>query len=326
MTNNHDFILHAMEFDGKGGAKPVSMDEMEHRMQSKQPTWYHFDADHPGTQQWLDNHSDNFDEVIINSLLERETRPRVVDHNNGLIVILRGVNLQEGGSPEDMISIRIWVDKDKIISTRLRKLKAVQDIRESLDNGTGPKTTSDFIVSIVTRLLIRMEKVLTDLDDRTDTIEERILDKPTLEDRHDIVTIRKQAIIMRRYIAPQKEAVTYLKNTAVAWFDDKHRRHLQENWDRITRYIEDLDAIRERAQIVKDEIANIYADKMNKNMYVLSIIAAIFLPLGFFTGLLGINVGGMPGADFDMAFWVVCGICVFLTAFLGGLFRMLKWI
>ena len=53
---------------------------------------------------------------------------------------------------------------------------------------------------------------------------------------------------------------------------------------------------------------------MNKNLYLISIIAAIFLPLGFLTGLLGINVGGIPGTDVTWAFWAVCALLAALGA------------
>ncbi len=39
-------------------------------------------------------------------------------------------------------------------------------------------------------------------------------------------------------------------------------------------------------------------------MYLLSVITAIFLPLGFLTGLFGINLGGMPGAEYKWGFWI----------------------
>ena len=105
-----------------------------------------------------------------------------------------------------------------------------------------------------------------------------------------------------------------------------HKRRVHEAQDRLTRYVEDLDAMRERAQIVKEELANNIADKMNRNTYVLSIVAAIFLPLGFLTGLLGINVGGMPGVESDLAFWIVCGLCAAFGIGVSIIFKMLKWL
>jgi len=64
---------------------------------------------------------------------------------------------------------------------------------------------------------------------------------------------------------------------------------------------------------------------LNKNMYVLSVVAAIFLPLGFLTGLLGINVGGMPGADNTDAFWIFCGLLVIVVGLQVLLFKKMKW-
>jgi Mg2+ and Co2+ transporter CorA len=115
--------------------------------------------------------------------------------------------------------------------------------------------------------------------------------------------------------------MSHLRSCDFSWIDQTHKRRIQEALDRVIRYVEDLDATRERAQIVKDELANALADKMNKNMYVLSIVAAIFLPLGFLTGLIGINVGGMPGVDYNLAFWIVCLICV---GFMYGSVQALK--
>jgi len=103
------------------------------------------------------------------------------------------------------------------------------------------------------------------------------------------------------------------------------RRRLQETLDRVIRYIEDIDTIRERAQIVKDELANALSDRMNKNLYILSVIAAIFLPLGFLTGMMGINIGGMPGVESDTAFWMFAGFLAIVSGVQVILFKWLKW-
>ena len=75
-----------------------------------------------------------------------------------------------------------------------------------------------------------------------------------------------------------------------------------------------------------NELTNELSEKLNKNLYVLSLIAALFLPLGFITGLLGINVGGMPGVDDDMAFWIVCAISAAVLGAEYYLFRILRWL
>ena len=126
-------------------------------------------------------------------------------------------------------------------------------------------------------------------------------------------------------MAPQREAINQLRMSDVTWLNDNHEHHLVEAYNHVSRYVEDLDAIRERAQIVKDELANILSDKLNKNMYILSVIAAVFLPLGFLTGLLGVNVGGIPGSDNHYAFAVFCVILMVIVIMQVAIFKKLKW-
>ena len=126
-------------------------------------------------------------------------------------------------------------------------------------------------------------------------------------------------------MSPQKEAISQLRMAEFEWLSDIQKRDLQENFNHLIRYVEELDAIRERAQIVKDELANMIADRLNKNTYVLSVIAAIFLPLGFLTGLLGINIGGIPGVDSPVAFSIFCIFLAVLVAVQIVIFRKLKW-
>jgi zinc transporter len=323
--NPTDFIISAYGFNGKGRGEVLSGQAIIDTINAKQMAWLHMDAAAPETMSWLKNNLAYLDPLIREALLAEETRPRVTEHEGGALVILRGVNLNDNAEPEDMISIRFWIDENRIISTQFRPLKAVQDIRDRLEAGKGPYDAADFFVALTTRLFQRMEPVMLELDERTDNVEEAILGSADVRFRHDIVDIRKKAIILRRYIAPQKEVMSAMRSSSLPWLEAEHKRRINENYDRVLRYVEELDAVRERAQVIKDELSSILADKMNKNMYLLSIIAAIFLPLVFLTGLLGINVGGMPGADYNAAFWIVTATCLGFIALVSLIFKFLKW-
>ena len=323
MTNP---IIHAYEFDNKGGGEPINdVKVASEKIKQDQLAWVHLDIDNDATRKWLETELSYLDPFIVGALLADETRPRVTEIGDGAIIILRGVNLNEEASPEDMVSIRLWIDQHRIISVQRRQLKAVLDINDKIVAGKGPTGAGLFIAMLVSKLFERIEPVITDLDDRTDDVEEKILEVADLSLRENIVDIRKKAIILRRYMAPQKDAIGQLRSTDLPWLNPASKRYLQESYDRVLRYVEDLDAIRERAQIVKDELANILSDRINKNMYILSVIAAIFLPLGFLTGLLGINVGGIPGAENINAFWIFCAILVAVVATQVYIFKKLKW-
>ncbi len=320
-----NFILRAYSIDDKGKGISLTGEVLSKAIKSEQFTWVHLDADSPESRKWLREEIDYLDDIIIEALLADETRPRILEYDEGTLLILRGVNLNQDARPEDMVSMRLWVDKHRIISLRRRRLKAVTDISEKLDSGNGPKNPGEFVTLLISRLFDRMEPVFSDLDEELDTVEEKIMEEPDAAHRQEITKIRKQAISFRRYIAPQRDVISALRTSDQPWLDMMNKRGLQESLDRIIRYVEDIDMIRERAQITKDELANALSDKMNKNLYMLSVVAAIFLPLGFLTGLLGINVGGIPGADNASAFLMFCLILIVVVISQVILFKILKW-
>ena len=325
MTDSQEHILFAYSFDGKGGGQPLSGGDISTSIKSEHLAWAHLDVNHDATRDWLHAELSYLDPFIVEALLEEETRPRITLIDDGIMVILRGVNLNKNAEPEDMVSIRLWIDEHRIISLRRRKLKAVRDLEAKLKAGKGPKNSGEFMCMLTRAMFERMEPVFTALDELTDDAEEQVSEEPSAELREDIVTIRKRAIMFRRYMAPQRDVIGQMRMSDVSWLNEAHKRHLQENYNIITRYVEDLDAIRERAQIVKDELFTALSDRLNKNMYILSVIAAIFLPLGFLTGLLGINVGGMPGAENPDAFWMFSGGLTVLVLLQVLLFKKLKW-
>jgi zinc transporter len=103
-------------------------------------------------------------------------------------------------------------------------------------------------------------------------------------------------------------------------------RELRDEADRITRYLEDLDLARERTMVLREEFLGQLAQEQNSRMYVLSVVAAIFLPLTFVTGLLGMNVGGLPGLESPRGFAGSLVIMVLAAVGLVVFFRSKKWL
>jgi zinc transporter len=111
----------------------------------------------------------------------------------------------------------------------------------------------------------------------------------------------------------------------VPWLGDNNRLRLKEATDRVVRCIEDLDSARDRAAITQEELVNRLSEQLNARIYVLSLVAAIFLPLGFLTGLLGINVGGIPGADNPSAFLVFLLFLTVIVVLQILIFKRKRW-
>ena len=322
--SDEDGLIWACVLDGKGGARQVGKDELDLPLSQGHFLWWHWDRNNQRSEQWLREES-GLDPIVCEALLAEETRPRSLLVGEGLLTTLRGVNLNEGADPEDMTSIRAWIDAGRVITLRGRRVMAIQDIRESLRLGIGPTSPGDFLVDLASRLIERMSPVLVTLDEVVDDLEEQVVEAQTYELRSRLGDVRRQAIALRRYIAPQREVMARLQSERVPWLTDLDRARLREAADRLTRYAEDLDASRERAAVTQEELANRLSEQMNRTMYVLSMVAAVFLPLGLLTGLLGINVGGIPGTESNLAFTIVCAILLVLAATGIWAFRRLRF-
>ena len=316
-------LIFAKELDGHGGAVPHT--DIDVIQSLKQPLWVHFDGKQSATSAVIQKAFPDIDEHTLQAILDQDARPRTLQLEAGVLLILRAVNHNEGDDPEDMVAVRLWITDTRIISLRFRKSKAVMQVSESLDQHRGPKTIGDVVVLICSTILGFIETSIDALDEQMYELESRVLDNPDRQLRIEISELRKKAILFRRYIAPQREAINQLRNIEVNWLSPQGARRIQEAQDTLIRGVEDLDAIRERSQVVKDELVNALSDRLNRNLYVLSVVTAVFLPLGFLTGLFGINIGGMPGVDNEHAFmfFVSCLSAIVLVQVV--LFRLFKW-
>lgn len=318
-------LLHALLLDGKGSASEVNWDDANRWTPEQGCLWLHFNLELAGVDEWLRG-SSQLNELAIEALLSQETRPRANNLGDQLLLALRGVNLNPGSDPEDMVSIRLWTDGKRVISSRRRRLLSVGDIREQMAIGNGPVDAGELLVDLIDRIVRRMSDTVDDFEDEVMALEDRVLSGAARTLRYDLSLLRKQTISIRRYLAPQREALNRLVMEKLIWMTSAYQMRLREISDRLVRHIEDIDAVRERAALAQEELQGLVSEQINERMYVLSLVAAIFLPLGFFTGLMGINVGGMPGVESSDAFWVVVALCVVVMLVLAVVFRYKKWL
>ncbi len=318
-------LIYAFLLDGDGGARRLPDDAIDRWQPEQGLLWLHFDYSHPASQQWL-NQRAGLDPLVAAALVSEEARPRSASVGDSLLLTLRGVNLNPGADPEDMVAIRLWSDGNRIISTRRRRLLSVDDLVAALEHGRGARSAADFICSLVARLTDRMRDAIEGAEDQVAELEETVLGGDRTVLRSELATLRRQMIGLRRYIAPQREALNRLQGEQMSWFGERERLRIREMADRLVLYIDVLDSVRERAAVTQEELSNQLSEEFNRRMYVLSVVAAVFLPLSFVTGLLGINVGGMPGVESGAAFWICVGLLALLGAAEFWFFRRRRWL
>jgi zinc transporter len=304
----HSHILFSYIFSSEGKASKLEIQHVAEELKNEGLTWVHLDANSHFTQKWIKKEVSYLDHLIIDALTAEETRPRVTEFAEGLLIILRGINLNQSAEPEEMVSLRIWIDKDRIITLQRHDMKAVFDLRNQIEEGKIIKTSGEFLYNLIYEILNVTSPYLYALGDKIDALEEKVL-KSDEDLRSEVRQIRTQSTVFKRYLSPQREAIAKLRIYDHVWIDDWSKRHFQENLDHITMMIEEIDEVRDRAQILHEELFHGLTEKLNKSMYSLSLVASVFIPLTFFTSIFSVNIGGLPGVGLDFAFmWMMASM------------------
>lgn len=318
-------LLHALLLDGQGGAIALNSEQISQRSELDGEVWIHLDYTEKESHTWLEEHS-GLSQSAIDTLLADKVRPRTTRLNDELLIALRGVNLNVNSDPEDMVSIRLLLKQNCLITTRKRRLQSVTQLVEQLQQGKGPHTLSDLITELADGLTERIGRLVEELDVRLESLEEQLEQQGSKSLREPLAEMRTTNARLKRYLGPQKEALTQLIASKSTLLNDDHRASLFETNDHLTRHIEDLDMLRERAGAAQDSIMAQLSEQLNERLYLLAIISGLFLPLGFLTGLLGVNLGGIPGADNSSAFFIFLAALSGTTGLLVYLLKRKGWL
>lgn len=324
MADTHIRFAHVLN----GEDRDRSLDEaaLRHVLKAETLGWVHLDGTHEDAESWITEHLDYLDPQAIEALLETASRPRLTPLGDGLMIILRGINANEDEAPEDMVSLRLWIDAHRIVTVSLRRVRAVERMHEALAAGEGPHTAGEFLARLIEDITGKIGAFQARLDEAAADLEDDIVREVGDRRRGEVMDLRLKVIAARRFIAPQRDVIHQIATSQAGFIDEVTRREIEEEAQKMTRIVEDLDELRDQAMVLREELSGQLSDRLNRNMFVMSVVSVIFLPLGFLTGLFGVNVGGMPGVNEGDAFFWLCVWLGLLVAILVAFLWRLRWI
>jgi zinc transporter len=285
--------------------------------------WIYLDQKDPATEPFLLEQL-KLNDVVVNALTALETRPRCDPIGNGALINLRGLSLQDEPEGDELVSIRVWTERGCVVSVARYTMRALPELCDAFKAGKV-KDPGDF-VSILAHLITgHLDPDVGELGDRLDECELMLDASKTFTLRRAIAETRARAIEYRRFVAPQRQALERLSQLECDWLEPDDRLHLAESADRFARMAEELESIRERAALMHEQITDLRAEMIDTRALLISIVALIFLPLTFLTGLLGMNVNGIPFAHAPWAFWGVVAVCVAMAGGILAWFLRAHW-
>ncbi|HET9992992.1 MAG TPA: CorA family divalent cation transporter [Kofleriaceae bacterium] len=308
-------LIQALLLDGAGrGRTLATWDEVVAWHPNDGVLWLNLDYSIDDVASWLRDRS-QIDPLVLAALVDPDPRPRAVAHGEDLLMIVRAINLNQGAEPEDMISVRCFIEPRRIVTLRHRVSRSLDALVAEVAAGSGPIGAGDFTARFVERTLDLVVTRVDVLGDEIAGCEDEVLDRQHGADmRGRLADHRRRAIQLRRFLAPQREALGKLATISLPWLDAMQRARMVEAADRMTRTVEELDAARDRAAVTQEELASRVGEVTNQRLYFLSLVTAIFLPLGFMCSLLA-----LPMQHDSWQFWTL------IAAFGAGVIAQRWW-
>jgi zinc transporter len=304
----------------------LNLDEVLRWEPKQGPLWVHLDRVQT-IPEWLKKHHP-IDGAVLESLRAEARRPRVeVLHHDNLVIVFRTMNVDVAPAADltqTNRTTRVWGSPTRIVTMSESDPEVFEDCARQIESERGPKTVPEFLVRLTDNVVKRAELAVLQIDaDLTDV--ELDQEKGIVLQAERSRAIRRRATQLRRSMAPYREVLVQLNHLRLQWLRD----HVRDAWAPMVedggQVVEDVDGILDRARLVQESISDRIARELNQRVYVLTLISAIMLPLTFLTGLVGVNLGGIPGANSPWAFTVFCvllgiiGICQYC------IFRHLRW-
>ncbi|GAA0738484.1 zinc transporter ZntB [Sphingomonas japonica] len=304
---------------GKATAIPVD----EARCNGGDLIWAHLHTRDDEARRWLADKA-SLPDVVVDALTATETRPRCDAVGDGAILNLRGLSSDDMVASDPLASVRIHAEANCVISVTRKSMEALAVVRAAMEAGRIGDP-GDLIVAFAGAITEELDPVVADLGDTLDSCEEELGQENVFELRRTVAHTRSDAIGYRRFLNPQRAALEKLAQLPADWLTDEDRLHLATAADRAARMAEEVESIRERAALIHEALIDLRAEQIDQRTLVISIVAMVFLPLTFLTGLLGMNVEGIPFAHAPWAFWGVVGVSALLSVVIAGYFVQRHW-
>jgi len=324
-------LICGFQFDGTGLGKSI---DAELALEWLQPhgdvsgargfVWLHFNLANVAAQKWLRDNL-TLSDVFHESLKDGSRSTRVELDDEMLIAVVNDVHYDFAFEPSDISTMWLSVSPTLVVSARLQPLRSIDRLRDAVKKGISLPSSVALLVHLMHDQGDVLVNIVRQTTARVDAIEDQLLAGRLESKRADLGSLRRLMVRLQRLLAPEPAALFRLLRLPPAWIREEDIEDLRQSTEEFNVAISDMTALQERIKLLQEEIAGRVAEANNRSLFILTIVTVLALPINIITGMLGMNVGGIPLAEHHFGFWIVVAIIVAITALAGWIaFRQSK--
>jgi magnesium transporter len=180
---------------------------------------------------------------------------------------------------------------------------------------------------IVDTMVDNYRPEIDELEERLDGLEQQVFESSSPSLAKDILNFKRDVASLRRVVQPQRDVVGRLARREFALIDEQIAYRFRDVHDHLVRLADEAMFFQDRITSLLDANLATVSNQLNSVMKILTVIATVFMPLTFITGLYGMNVDlphfGLGGVTM---FWVLMAIMAAVVGVMLHYFRTRGWI
>jgi zinc transporter len=262
--------------------------------------WLHFNLADVRAREWIAG-CEHIPQTARDLVLGGDQHVRLERVGSGMFAVVGDMHHDLGATEEALGMLRVYADSRLVLTVRRHPLKSIDRLRRELLEGTAVHSTAQLLVLLLTRVGDMFGNVVAEMGDVVDDAEDRLLIAGLHVDARELGRVRRFLARLRRHLTTARgsDLNALLGEWASKQDGSSFRRALQ----RLDAVGQDLELVQVRARLLQEEIAARYGEATNRNIYFLSVITALLLPISVITGIFGMNVGDLPFVDSGGGFW-----------------------
>jgi len=294
-----------------------------------------------GAMVWVDLESPSIPESLILSdtfgfhplsvedAMSVRQYPKVEAYDGYLYVILHAIAFDRADSAFFTQDIDFFLGPTFLVTVHPGNCPSLADLREYVPR--NPKMLGEGSVSLFHRLVDSIvdhyRPEIDKLEDRLDTIEKRIFDRPDARQVRQILDEKRQVAGLRRIVTPQRDVIARLARRDFPDISTEMSFRFRDVYDHLVRVADDVLMFQDRITGMLDAHLSNVSNRLNEVMKVLTVVATVFMPPTLLAGIYGMNVPlpKFPGSD-AAQFWWLTGLCIAMIVAMLALFRRRRWI
>lgn len=297
----------------------------------EQVSWINIDGLHEVEMVQQMGQNFGLHSLVVEDIVHVGQRPKMEDHDSYLFIVMKMLTYRRETQSVDSEQVSfVLTNNGTLMTFQERQGDVFEQIRERIRtaNGRIRKMPADYLAyALMDAILDNYFHIMDVFGEKIETLEMALLEQFDHRVLGEIHSLKRDLSLLRKSVWPIREMVGSLERSESALIHPETRMFLRDLYDHSIQIIDTIESFRDVTSSLMDLYLSMVSNRMNEIMKVLTLIATIFIPLGFVAGVFGMNFQNMPELGWRWAypagFWgVIAAIVVGMLIF----FKRKKWL